>query len=1048
MAVDDLSRRVLYVGDGSSTEFAFNFVVFVATDVAVYTKDEEGEDKLISPSNYTVTLNENQDNNPGGVVKFNSAPADEAVIAVVSAVPETQPMVLTTYDGFDPEVLNKSADRAVSLIQQLSDDVDRAIKLPRTSQKTTAAAYEELAGAAEKASAALALMDETLDAATEVMDALRDAGDVTGATQVVAAGATAARSVASKLADTMTIDDFGATADGVTDDTQAMVRADASGCKTLDLRGATVATNYLPESIELKNGYLVYRGQFFNVDGAKTATGGLLAHRHIADLAVYNSDGTGATTYPSRAAQGIGYLNESGVERVFMAYRSYGVNNSKAYQMGSIVEYRLGNDGDTLDLYAQADFIPIGHSQGVGVRKASNGDIYLYATAASLPDRYRSGTTNYGKGFTRIHWRGNSTTAEDVVNFRLLPYYTAAGTAALDPYASVSTMTPAVTPDGKKIILISASKIFVYDLEAVEACDTADDAYTWTDAGATDPYTDSESASAKQHWALPATQIDASSVKPLAVFPLDNSTGRTLQGVASDGKFIYVSGGAENANSECCVEVYDFTGKLVRIIWHQGARALYSRTQLEGGDANLGVMAKNENEGIFVRGDQLVNLMLVRWYALGDIVTYNGTNFVAVRSSTGAPPDTYANNYWMPTTLAATRGAWSATTAYAPGAWTGNRLTEARRLVAVEPLLNGDAAQIPLAKNAHDLTFHQHQIDEMRTTLRGSSWGWGIRDPYAGLTKQVHSIDDTGSYRVTAYWADKGSEFGDIGIKDQAGNVVAGVTLRGYGSTDPSLPGILRWTYNDPTDGAVTLAQYSSQGAWMRANIAISRPSFGLFSPNPSMPNKMDRCLKSFVSSTGTYLSAINRNLILSRYSYDSNTDTYAAQIGVWLTRNTFAPQYYSGSAYQSLSLGSASYRWSEVFADTATINTSDARKKQDIADPDEALMRAWGKVGFKVFRFRDAVAKKGDAARIHVGVIAQEVAAAFASEGLDANDYGLFCYDEWEAKAAEIDPKTGEVVEPAVEAGDAYGIRYEEALALECAYQRWRLAKIEEKLG
>ena len=104
MAVDDLSRRVLYVGDGSSTEFAFNFVVFVATDVAVYTKDEEGEDKLISPSNYTVTLNENQDNNPGGVVKFNSAPADEAVIAVVSAVPETQPMVLTTYDGFDPEV--------------------------------------------------------------------------------------------------------------------------------------------------------------------------------------------------------------------------------------------------------------------------------------------------------------------------------------------------------------------------------------------------------------------------------------------------------------------------------------------------------------------------------------------------------------------------------------------------------------------------------------------------------------------------------------------------------------------------------------------------------------------------------------------------------------------------------------------------------------------------------------------------------------------------------------------------------------------------------
>ena len=109
--------------------------------------------------------------------------------------------------------------------------------------------------------------------------------------------------------------------------------------------------------------------------------------------------------------------------------------------------------------------------------------------------------------------------------------------------------------------------------------------------------------------------------------------------------------------------------------------------------------------------------------------------------------------------------------------------------------------------------------------------------------------------------------------------------------------------------------------------------------------------------------------------------------------------------------------------------------------------MRAWGKVGFKVFQFKDALAKKGDAARKHVGVIAQQVRDAFASEGLNAADYGLFCYDKWEAKPAEIDPKTGEELVPALEAGDRFSIRYEEALALECAYQRWRLAKLEERL-
>lgn len=32
--------------------------------------------------------------------------------------------------------------------------------------------------------------------------------------------------------------------------------------------------------------------------------------------------------------------------------------------------------------------------------------------------------------------------------------------------------------------------------------------------------------------------------------------------------------------------------------------------------------------------------------------------------------------------------------------------------------------------------------------------------------------------------------------------------------------------------------------------------------------------------------------------------------------------------------------------------------------------------------------------------------------------------------------------------AGDVYTVRYEEALALEAAYQRWRLKKIEEALA
>ena len=170
------------------------------------------------------------------------------------------------------------------------------------------------------------------------------------------------------------------------------------------------------------------------------------------------------------------------------------------------------------------------------------------------------------------------------------------------------------------------------------------------------------------------------------------------------------------------------------------------------------------------------------------------------------------------------------------------------------------------------------------------------------------------------------------------------------------------------------------------------------------------------------------------------------------------------GEADNAQDLGRAANRWQTVYAGTATINTSDARCKENVAAPDNALMRAWGKVGFKVFQFKDAVEKKGGDARIHVGVIAQEVKAAFEAEGLDASRYGLFCHDTWENEyedvtvvdQPEVTDDDGNITTPEVShvekrlvtaAGDRYGIRYEEALALECAYQRWRLAQIEARL-
>jgi hypothetical protein len=96
--------------------------------------------------------------------------------------------------------------------------------------------------------------------------------------------------------------------------------------------------------------------------------------------------------------------------------------------------------------------------------------------------------------------------------------------------------------------------------------------------------------------------------------------------------------------------------------------------------------------------------------------------------------------------------------------------------------------------------------------------------------------------------------------------------------------------------------------------------------------------------------------------------------------------------------LGSASNRWSVVYAGTGTINTSDANEKTDFEEISDAEKRVALTIKslLKRYRFKDAVAKKGSNARYHFGAVAQEVAQAFENEGLNVEQYGIFCSDTW----------------------------------------------------
>jgi len=139
--------------------------------------------------------------------------------------------------------------------------------------------------------------------------------------------------------------------------------------------------------------------------------------------------------------------------------------------------------------------------------------------------------------------------------------------------------------------------------------------------------------------------------------------------------------------------------------------------------------------------------------------------------------------------------------------------------------------------------------------------------------------------------------------------------------------------------------------------------------------------------------------------------------------------------------LGDGAERWEAVYAVNGTIITSDANEKQDIEDLSQVEINVAKSLKglIKKFRYKDAVAKKGEDARIHFGVIAQEVQAAFETEGLDASRYGLFCSDTWWEKYVTSTNEEGvetskrevynEPTEGATEK-TRLGIRYEELLA------------------
>jgi hypothetical protein len=149
-----------------------------------------------------------------------------------------------------------------------------------------------------------------------------------------------------------------------------------------------------------------------------------------------------------------------------------------------------------------------------------------------------------------------------------------------------------------------------------------------------------------------------------------------------------------------------------------------------------------------------------------------------------------------------------------------------------------------------------------------------------------------------------------------------------------------------------------------------------------------------------------------------------------------------------AIDMGQASNRFDDIFATNGTIQTSDENEKQQIAALTDAEMTAAKAISklFKTFKWNDKVEAKGDAARTHTGVIAQQVETAMSDAGLDAGNYAFFISTTW----WEADGDTYYTLEEAPEGAterNRKGIRYPELLSFIGAATEQRLTSIEARL-
>jgi hypothetical protein len=125
-----IPRNGPYVGDDITTEFDYTFLAWATEDLRVIRRTEATAEEidLVLDTDYAVTGVEAES---GGTIQLLSGPlATGDSLTILSKVALKQEMDLVNNNTYDAEVMERAFDRQCRISQQLSEELNRCVKVP------------------------------------------------------------------------------------------------------------------------------------------------------------------------------------------------------------------------------------------------------------------------------------------------------------------------------------------------------------------------------------------------------------------------------------------------------------------------------------------------------------------------------------------------------------------------------------------------------------------------------------------------------------------------------------------------------------------------------------------------------------------------------------------------------------------------------------------------------------------------------------------------------------------------------------------------------